>query len=125
VEKMFNRNLLMSSIENFKLPENVELVSEDNWPEFQIKEKSVIARFETRYGVTRIEFFVWGSFQEINKGFIPGELSRACFAMMENFKAAKAWELESLKKLFTPISEIDIDQAYSEFVNNLPGWAAA
>ncbi len=135
---MFNRRILMDAIEKFNLPENIVLVEKDNWPVFAIREKSVVAKFLFNDFEFKIEFFVWSQFQEINRGFIPTELKKACFGIFEIFRDLKTKELllidqakkseKSEKKLrkadkvvITENIEDKIDRAFQEFQT----WLAA
>jgi len=72
------RQIVMSAIESINYSEELEPVLENNWIPYQIEKQAVICPFDFNGKIIKVQWFVWGAYQEVNRGVIPPELRTIC-----------------------------------------------
>lgn len=96
---MGHRNLLSLTIERFEFPDHVSLVGEYNWPDLELKEKSVVAKFIVAGDLVTVEFMVWGQYDILTGPQHSKTIYPICFGILETYRVSKAKELVRLDEL--------------------------
>jgi hypothetical protein len=97
--EIYNRGILQLAIERFDYPENISLVGEYNWPDLEIKDKSVVAKFIIGGDLVTVEFMVWSQYNILTGSQHAKTIYPVCFGILENYRINKAKELVKLDEI--------------------------
>jgi hypothetical protein len=97
--EIYTRGILQLAIERFDYPENISLVGDPHWPDLEIKDKSVIAKFLVNGDLVTVEFFVWSQYSITTGTQHAKTIYPTCFGIFEAFRVNKAKELVKLEEV--------------------------
>ncbi len=80
-----DRHLLMTILEDFNHPENIEPVSNGMFIDFIIEEKSIVCPFLVNDELIKVRVYVWGDFESVDRKNIPYELKTILFEIQGLF----------------------------------------